>query len=142
MDEQWLSEHTISKANHFYWKIDQEGNVSIKRKFKNMKVSLVHEIPAADLEKLHEYLSDGAWRALANNVVKLRLKKEEDGLGRFLYENLRMNETGSQLASHLGAIFSNSGAWLYNGKKRSMKFKRNTEDWLKVVKDYYEKSIT
>lgn len=134
---QWILEHTLSRASPFYWKIDEEGNVAIKRKIKNMNVSLVRNIPAADLHKLHAYLSDGAWRPLANNVEKLRLKKEKEGFGRFLYENLKMNEGGVQVSSQLGAIFSNSGAWLYNGKKRSMGFKRKTEDWLKAVRCYY-----
>ncbi|HHW03013.1 MAG TPA: hypothetical protein GXX35_09405 [Thermoanaerobacterales bacterium] len=142
-NESWVLERTLGgKAKEFYWRIDDEGNIYIKRKFKNMKKPLEDEISVEQLNKLDEYLSDGEWKSLANNVAKLRRKEEKNGIGRFIYENFGMNETRAQLSSHLGAIFSNSGAWLYNGKKMNMEFKRNTYNWVKVVKDYYYRKKT
>jgi len=71
---------------------------------------------------LDEYMDDGNWKPLANDVAKLR-RKEKNGIGRFFYEELGLDESGVQLASHVCAIFSSSGARLHNGKKRGMKFK-------------------
>lgn len=142
-EEGFVKEHTLGgKAKEFLWKIEPDGAISIRREFKNLKVYIEQTISAAELNRLDEYMRDGDWKPLANNVARLRRKEEKDGIGRFLYENLGLDESGAQLASQLGAIFSNSGAWLHNGKKRGMEFKRNTGDWAGVVTDYYRKKLS
>jgi hypothetical protein len=138
----WLYEKTLGgKAKEFWWKIDEEYNILIKRRFAHQKEPLTQKVTSEEINKLDEYLSDGEWKALSNNVEKLRLGIEKPGIGKFLYDNLKMNETEAQLSSHLGTIFSNSGAWLYNGKEKNMEFKKNTEDWKRLIKEYYDKKL-
>jgi hypothetical protein len=143
-EEGFVKEHTLGgKAKEFLWRMEPGGAISIRRKFKNLGGKFVEQtISAAELKRLDEYMDDGNWKPLANDVAKLRRREEKDGIGRFFYEELGLDESGAQLASHVGAIFSSSGAWLHNGKKRGMEFKRNTGDWAGAVKDYYRKKLS
>ncbi len=122
----------------FYWRIDNQGNVFIRRKFKSQKNYLEEKLSFDDINKLDKYMADGEWKALANNVAKLGAGTEKPGIGKFLHEQLDMSTTSSQLSSHLGTIFANSGAWLFNSKKKNMKFKKSDNEWLKKIYDYYE----
>lgn len=141
--EEWIYERTLgSKEKPFYWKIDKEGNIFISRKFKNKQQYVIRKISTNELNELDNYLRDGSWKALANNVAKLRLGTEKAGIGKFLYEELGMSVTDAQLSSHLGAIFSKSGAWIFNGKQKNMEFKSNADDWAKVVREYYFRKIS
>jgi hypothetical protein len=45
------------------------------------------------------------WVALANNVQRLANGIEQEGLGRFIYENIESKTTTAQLSSHIGALF-------------------------------------
>lgn len=136
--DKWVLEKTLGgKAKPFYWKIDDKGSISIKRMFGNQEKLISQTVNAQELGKIDKYLSDGGWKALANDVEKLKKGTEKPGIGKFMYDNLEMNEAEAQLSSHLGAIFSNAGAWLYNGKKRGIEFKKNTDNWAKVVREYY-----
>jgi len=140
--EGWVLEHTLGgRAKEFYWRIDDQGNIYIKRKFRNMKRFRIDELSVMQLELLDEYLSDGEWKALANNVAKLWLGKEKEGIGRFMYENFGLKESIAQLSSHLAAIFYKAGVWLHNGRKKNMEFKRITDNWIDLVKNYYSKRL-
>jgi len=86
-------------------------------------------------------MSDGKCKDLANNVEKLASGKEKPGIGKFLYDELSFNPTKSQLSSHLGAIFSYSKVWEFNGKLRGMKFRRISNNWSELIKEYYEKAM-
>lgn len=82
------------------------------------------------------------WVPLANNVEKLKNRKEKEGIGRFLYVHLKWNTTDCQLAGHLGVIFSLSGVWEFNGKERGFQFRRLNKDWRDLIRGYYCQSIT
>ncbi len=137
--DKWLLGHTLAKDKPFYWKIDDAGNIYIKRKFKHAKDYLEQKLSNQELNKLDEFMSDREWKSLANSVSKLGTGTEKSGVGWFLYHQLGMDGTAAQLSSQLGTIFTNSGAWLYNGKKKNIEFKKNTENWFQKVNDYYAK---
>lgn len=135
----WLLLTTLGGKNKpFKWRIDEECNIHIIRKFTN---SSKEKISFDDLNKLDEYMNDGGWKDLANNIEKLANGTEKSGIGKFLYDELGYDATKSQLSSHLGAIFYYSKVWEFNGKMRGMKFRRLSNRWSELVKEYYENGL-
>ena len=140
----WLSETTLGgKSKTFWWKIDEESNIHIKRifDFENEKKELTKIVTAHELDQLDDYMKDGIWKYIANNVEKLSLGTEKSGIGVFLYDNLNWSGTEAQLSGHLGVIFYKSGMWDYNEKKRGIQHKRISDNWNELVRNYYEKNI-
>lgn len=132
----WLLATTLGgKKRPFLWKIEDDSKILIRRKFKNYAVETLN---SDELNKLNDYMKDGNWKDLANNVENLATGNEKEGIGKFLYDKLGSDTAKSQLSSHLGAIFFNSKVWEYNGKKIGMKFRRISNNWCKMVKSYYE----
>lgn len=100
--EGFVKEHTLGgETKEFYWRIDDEDNIFIRRKFKNLKVYLEQKISAAELSRLNEYLRDGGWKPLANNVARLRRKEEKDGIGaqaeELLFQKLKELKEGNYI---------------------------------------------
>lgn len=142
INDRWFNETTLGgKSKPFLWKIDDGGNIHIKRKFnlENGEKDVEKVVNANDLNRLDEYMADGKWKDLANNVQKLANGKEKPGIGKFLYDELGWTTTDAQLSSHLGVIFYRSKVWDYNEKMRGMQFKRISSNWCEKVKNYYEK---
>lgn len=140
----WLSETTLGgKSKIFWWKIDEESNIHIKRifDFKNEKKELIKIATAYELNQLDDYMKDGSWKYIANNVENLALGTEKPGIGIFLYDNLNWSGTEAQLSGHLGVIFYKSGTWDYNGKKRGIQHKRISDNWNESIKNYYESAL-
>lgn len=141
----WVSENTLGgKEKPFFWYIDENCNMIIQRIMKNGDDYLLKatQIKSKDLESLIKYVSDNDWVHLANNVQRLNDNTEIEGIGWFLFKNLKWNQTDSQLASHIAAIFTKSNIWDYNGKKRGMKFKTLQTAWKSTLKKYYDERET
>lgn len=138
----WLSETTLGGKNKtFWWKFDDENNIHIKRRFnfKNGEKELTKIAITHELDKLDDYMKDVSWKYIANNVEKLALGTEKAGIGMFLYNQLNWSGTEAQLSGHLGVIFYKAGVWDYNGKKRGIQHRRISDNWKKLVRNYYEK---
>ncbi len=129
-----IQAHTLGKGNVFWWAIDPEGNITIERKFKNESTesTIIRNI---EVNKIFEYVEE-EWVSLANNVEKLRKGTEKEGIGKFMYEVLRWNETDCQLSGHLGAIFTKTGVWDHNGMKRGIMFRRKLPYWKESLLDF------
>lgn len=130
---------TLGKSNEFLWKIDSECNMYLSRVFnlENGKTNVEDFITADELKKLDNYMSDGEWKHLANNVSKLQDGTEKEGVGTFLFSELQWSNTKAQLSGNIGSIFCAAGAWKHNGKKRGIQFKKNSDIWCDLVKAYY-----
>ncbi len=144
-DNSWLNETTLGgKRKPFKWKIDNKNNIHIKRIFdlENEKKELTKIVTAHDLDQLDEFMKDGIWKYIANNVEKLALGTEKAGIGVFLYEHLNWSSTEAQLSGHLGVIFNKAGVWDYNGKKRGIQHKRISDNWKRLIRNYYKNGVT
>lgn len=120
-EDDWVHGFTLSdKAKSFWWQIDKEHNIHIRR---NNIATKPETINQKDLERIVEYMRSKDWVNLANSVSKLGDGTEEEGLGKFIFEHINKNTTYAQLSSHLAAIFSNAGIWEYNGAKRGIQIK-------------------
>ena len=127
------------KAKSFRWKIDNECNLHIHRKFQTKTGTMEHSriVSSVDLTAVINYVSADKWHDLANNIANINNGTEKEGVGRFLHETLGWPPSDCQLASHLGAMFFRSGVWDYNGKKRGIKFRGTGIDWCEAVTKYY-----
>lgn len=140
-DNSWVDETTFGgKSKPFKWKIDEENNIHIKRIFdlENEKKELTKIITAYELDQLDDYMKDGSWKYIANNVEKLAHGTEKVGIGVFLYDHLNWSGTEAQLSGHLGVILYKAGVWDYNGKMRGIQHKRISDNWRELVRKYYE----
>lgn len=144
LQHEWVHSITFGgKAKSFWWKIDNGYNIHITRAFNGAnKIVNTKLISPAETERLNNYMAQNGWVPLANNVEKLRSGEEKHGIGRFLYEQLGWSTTDSQLAGHLGVIFSLSGVWEYNGKKKGIEFRQLSKEWRNLVRGYYHRTIT
>jgi len=136
----WVHSQTFGgKAKSFWWKSDEGYNIHVMRDFNGVKgsVSINVTISPADTEQLNNYMAKNEWVPLANNVEKLHNGTEKQGIGQFLHEQLGWSIVNSQLASQLGVIFSLSGAWEYNGKKKGIEFRQLSKGWRSCVSNYY-----
>ncbi|WP_292376141.1 hypothetical protein [Methanosarcina sp. UBA411] len=124
-----------AKHKVFSWRIDNRGNLFIKRKFRNNRFPRVDNISCIHLGRLYESMLDGEWKSLANDAAKLCMGTEKDGIGKFLYE-LRPEVSSAQLSSQLGAIFYQAGVWEWNEGKRGIKFLLLSENWQEKTSQY------
>ncbi|ALK06197.1 hypothetical protein SAMN02910340_02053 [Methanosarcina thermophila] len=137
----WSRSRTLgTKPKGFSWRIDNRGNLFIKRKFRNSHFPRIDKISCRHLDRLCEFMQDREWKALANNAAKLYTGTEKDGIGKFLYK-LHPEVSYAQLSSHLGAIFYQAGVWEWNKEKRGMEFLLLSENWKEKTIEYYRDSL-
>lgn len=117
------------KAKDFWWKLDEDYNLHIIRKFKGFEYLTTNIVTRKELDIVDAYVSQAEWVDLANNVEKLSNGTEKDGIDKFLCESLGWKVGDAQLASQLGAIFSLAGVWEFNGKTRGIQFKHRGKEW-------------
>jgi hypothetical protein len=138
----WFRSRTLGAKNKvFSWRIDNRGNLFIKRKFRKNRFPRIDKISCSHLDRLCEFTQDKEWKNLANDAAKLCMGTEKDGIGRFLYK-LRSEVSYAQLSSQLGAIFYQSGVWEWNKQKRGMKFLLVSENWQEKTTEYYRDSLS
>lgn len=102
----WSRSQTLGvKHRAFSWRIAGSGNVFIKRKFRRARFSRIDKISCSHLDKLCRFMEDLEWKDLANDVAKLYMGTEKDGIGKFMYR-LRPEVPYAQLSSQLVAIFT------------------------------------
>lgn len=141
MAASWSRSRTLgTKQKVFSWRIDSQGNLFIKRKFRKNRFPRIDKISCRHLDRLCEFMQDREWKVLANDAAKLCMGTEKDGIGKFLYK-LRAEVSYAQLSSQLGAIFYQAGVWEWNEKKRGMKFLLLSANWQEKTSQYYRYSL-
>jgi hypothetical protein len=141
MSASWSRSHTLGvKQKAFSWRIDGNGNIFIKRKFRRARFPRIDKISYSHLDRLCKFMQDMEWKDLANSASKLYKGIEKEGIGKFLYR-LRPEVPYAQLSSHLGAIFYHSEVWKWNEQKRGMKFLLLSGNWQQKTMYYYLLSL-
>jgi hypothetical protein len=132
--QEWVHSKTFGgKQKSFWWRVDDDSIIYIRRVFKGNK-QRTDRISAEELGQLNRWVSDSNWVPLANNIEKLRLGTEQEGVGWFLCNVLRWQSSAEwQLSSQLGVIFTLSGVWEYNGRRRGICFRKTSEEWRDLV---------
>jgi hypothetical protein len=137
-DKDFINSKTLGHAKDFRWKIDNNYNIIILRKFRSSQQIYETLIRYYIINDLIDYLPNDEWFHLANNVEKLANGTEINGIGKYLYDQ-GFSNTDCQTASHLGTIFYQAGIWLYNGQRKRIGFKKNSDilEWVNHLKEYY-----
>ena len=137
---EWVTSRTLgAKEKLFYWKIDNDGNLTIYRIFQSGEK--YNTVTSQDLSRLNCYIKDAKWVPLANNVEKLNNGTEAAGLGTFLVNELRYPPADGQIASHLAALHYRAGIWDWNRKQKGMEFVHKKVDWKEALIEFYKKSL-
>jgi len=68
-----------AKHKVFYWRIDNRGNLFIRRKFRNNHFPRIEKISCRHLDRLCGLMQEGEWKVLTNNAAKLCMGMEKDG---------------------------------------------------------------
>lgn len=142
IDVDWIFSTTFGgKAKSFWWRVDENLNILVMRKFNGLKYKNFKLIRKEELQKIDNYMNGKEWVDLANNIEKIGNGTEKDGLGKYLFQSLGWKAGDAQLASHLGVIFTLSGAWSFNGSKKGIQFKKNNSPWQELLREYYINSV-
>ena len=137
----WKQETTLGgKAKKFCWQIDENNSLHIARKFKNgdswrWKIGTFTE---EEINMIQAYMEPIREVILSNDVEDVPAGNADDGLGRFIFEEIESNPTAAQLSSQIGALFYYAGIWKWNGVKRGIKLQKipNT-NWQQKLTERY-----
>lgn len=147
--ENWKQEYTLSgKKKPFSSKIDENINLTIRRRFKDNPNDKIDSYSLKRLEIIQDFMKKHNWVPLANNVEKMKKGTEIRGLGSFVYDNIRADSSFAQTTSQLAAIFVVAGIWdrdmqQINGEgKRRMVFKFKGINWKEALITYYVEEET
>lgn len=139
MEKSWATSYTLgSKHKPFKWRID-DNNIEI---YRNMKSSRkLQMVSLSNLDLIHSYVSKNDWTHLANNVKKIPEGNEREGIGKFMYNELKLSISDAQLASQISALFCQAGTWESNGAVKGMMFKTLLTDWKLALISLYKHII-
>jgi hypothetical protein len=124
-EKDYLECVTLGKQHTFYWKMDNENQLTILRNFSSGQS--IKTITSEELQKIIHYPENG-WKGLRNRVDGYNHTGNNDGLGPFLRRELHWTTTECQLAGHLGSLFSKAGIWNWNGQRMNQMFLYNSEN--------------
>jgi hypothetical protein len=141
LDDYVHSQTLGGKAKSFWWEIDEENKIRIYRNF-NLRTGLIidfKKVTDEEIDALFEYLKQFEGFYLANNVSNLGDDTErKNGIGYFFHNKCKWSIKDSQLASHIAAIFVDSGVWTSNGKKINIQFQfKSIDNWRDLVRQHY-----
>lgn len=129
----WSKGTTLgAKQKTFAWIYDEE-KITIKRTVGNGLV-LVNEFTDLEIDKIIEFIKVMGETSLANSVSKMKDGTEKDGLGKFIFEELKRDISSAQASSQLIAIFYDAGIIYTNEKVKGIKFWIKDEDWKEQLK--------
>jgi hypothetical protein len=127
----WATSNTLGfKEKLFKWRIDN-NKLEIYREMKNGPEC--RNVTLFDLDHIHSYVSKNNWTHLANSVSKIPNGTEKEGIGKYMYEELRLPVSDAQLASHISALFCQAGIWVSNGVVKGMMFRKVKDDWKTAI---------
>lgn len=126
-----------SKHKKFYWWLSDNNYLTIRRTFKNDMRSLL-VISKENIEGLNEFVKQRGSTKLSNNVEKLALGTEEEGIGTYLMNYCRLSSSEAQIASQIVAIFCEAGIWNSNGRLRCIEVTSCKEECCRNLRNYYE----
>ncbi len=137
----WHELRTLGEKNKlFQWRFLSNEPLTIRRFFAD-GTEHITEFTAEEIEKVMAFVEEKGPVPLVNNVEKLHMDNERDGLGRFVFKTLRRDVLDAQATSQLAAIFVHVGLFSWNGLKRGMCFTVANGDWQSRLNPSEEKAL-
>ncbi len=117
---------TVNKG--FLWEYKKEELIIQK----SLKASNARMVFTKDqVERIINYIGDEGPAYLGNDLGKLASGREKEGIGLFIYENIKKDLTTAQYAGHLVAIFLEQNIIEIYGHKRDLTFILKRPDYIK-----------
>lgn len=138
MGDEWLKGYTLSRKKPFLWYYDRE-KIIIKREFKN-NYKRQDEFYNYQIDMIIQYIAANDKVYLSNNVDTVRKGTEKDGIGKYIYENIKKDLYFQQSSSQLVSILYNANILFYNIEKNNMKFWIKDLNWKRKIVDFIETS--
>ena len=82
-------------------------------------------------------MGDGVWHPASLGTESGLAGKGASSIARFGREELDWSKLHAEVAGHLGSVFANAGAWVWDGRNRGLTF-RLADTRLDRLRDYYE----
>lgn len=139
MEDKLLKGYTLSEEKPFLWDYDGE-KIFISKKDKNQN-EYTFNFTNIQIDGLLLYIKNKGRVPLANSVSKIKDGTEKDGIGTYLYNNIRQDTTFQQTSSQLVSILCNVNVLHYNNKKKGMVFWINDMNWRERLLDFTTNKI-
>lgn len=116
---------TVNKG--FLWEYNK-GQLVIQKSLRAANTRMV--FTKAELERIINYIGDEGPAYLGNDIGKLASGREKEGIGLFIYENIKKDLTTAQYAGHLVAIFLERNIIEIYGHKRDLTYILKRPDYI------------
>jgi len=132
----WVEEETFgNKRIRFAWSLDSRGNVAFRI---GAAPGASRCLPREDLERIQGFMADRSWHPASRYVEKKlgdRAKRSIEDFGR---GELGWDTRCAKTVPHLCAIFTRSGLWDWNERRKVMAFRQAERD-LAGLRAYYKR---
>lgn len=118
---------TLGKGNPFLWEYSAQNGIKIIRNFKN--IEQIDFFSIDNIDAIVDYVIMTGRVRLSNNVERLKDGSELDGLGKYVFDNIKKDTSHAQSMSQFAAIMVNMGVFKYNGTKKAMEFWVINKNW-------------
>ena len=125
---------TLVHGNSFQWSFDTIKGLVISREFKNSHRE--DQFSVLEIEKLLQFTFSKGEVLLGNSVSKMNDGTEIDGLGAFVYDNIKADNTFAQSVSQFAAIMVDAEIFSSRKESRWMKCKLKNIDWQTRLLNY------
>lgn len=136
MNNNWLQSNTLGRGKRFWWFYDGE-KITIEKEIKNMPNWIIN-FTNDEIDMLIAYINQSGRVSLSNSMTKLEYGTEKDGIGKYIYNNIKKDKRVAQSASQLVSIFHNINVLHSNGKKNNMEFWINNMNWKELIMDKFK----
>ncbi|MDU5081216.1 hypothetical protein [uncultured Tissierella sp.] len=144
MEDKLLKGYTLSEEKPFLWDYDGEkifiSKIFISKNDKNGKEH-TFDFTNAQIDGLLLYIKKKGRVPLGNSVSKVKDGTEKDGIGSYLYNNIKQDTTFQQTSSQLVSIWCDIGVLHYNNRKKGMEFWINDMNWREMLLDFIANKI-
>ena len=132
----WVEEETLgNKRVRFGWSLDSRGDVAFRI---GAAPGATRRLPRENLERIQEFMADRAWHAASRHVEKLLGDQAKRSIEDFGRGELGWDTRGAKTVPHLCAIFTRSGLWDWNERRKVMAFRQAERD-LAGLRAYYKR---
>lgn len=133
--------HTLSRKKPYEWYYDGE-NLTIKRKFriKDEIRNIEDTFSNHQIDMIMKYIKENEEVYLSNSVADVRDGTAKDGIGKFIYYNLKQDTTFQQSSSQLVSIFYYADILSFTKEKNAMKFSVENSNWKEKLLNFINSS--
>jgi len=140
----WVHERTFGRrAGDFWWQLDDDGALlllSVRRDIGDVFQKVRRVFPTVDIERLLEFMADGAWQPLAGSHLRDPLPPV--GLAPFVRHILGRSVDETMSTTYIATVFSQAGLWEWRQVKRRLEFRQVDADLARLAAYFARRQAT